>query len=173
MKRRDGIVLAVTIAVGLGVFIVCEFPGVEVRMTRTTELVGTNDEAVSLLLNGAPLEKIVEAIRRSGKSVDEIRWVNGPLLNQAVLEHRLDVAKWLLKNGASPNGVNRWSVPMDHAVTLGDANMVRLFVNCGADPNFKIGGGDMTPKLRAISLGNKDVIDAISVGASVSVHRPS
>jgi hypothetical protein len=134
-----------------------------VSYTVTQELVGPSDDAMSLLLRDEPLEEIQAAVRRSGKHVDQISHLGGTLLLYAAGKRRIDLAKWLLKEGANPNGT--WSgfggVPLAEAISKRDVLMVRLLLAAGADPDLEMVNGFTSPRRHAEELGNREVLAAL------------
>lgn len=121
------------------------------------ELAGPRDEAMELLLNEEPLEEIQSAVRRSGKHVDQISDLGRTLLFHAVHKRRIDVARWLLKQGANPDGT--WDglggIPLIAAIWKQDASIVRLLLAAGANPNGMGDGYGGVPL--AAAIGEQDV----------------
>jgi len=162
MTRRKAIfgVVAVALLAAVVLLVCWTRPWVHVSVDR--QLVGPGDEAMNLLLQGAPLDQIQAAVRRSGKHVDQITHLGGTLLFYATAEKRIDVAQWLLKEGANPNGV--WNgfggAPLAEAISKQDVAMVRLLLAGGADPDLEMTGGT-TPRKYAQSLDNPDILAAL------------
>jgi|WetSurMetagenome_2_1015567.scaffolds.fasta_scaffold95447_2 ankyrin repeat protein len=130
-----------------------------VRYTVRTELVGPS-EPIILLRDEAPLEDIQAAVLRSGKKADQIATRGSTMLDLAVEEEREDVAKWLLQQGANPNGMPRGYPPLATAVSKGNLSLVTLLVEAGADPDLDMGDG-MTPRSIAVNHGNITIIAAL------------
>ncbi len=125
-------------------------PRLSVHVGRQAHFVGPDDAAVSLLLSGAPLAEIQKAVAGSGKGVDDIQWMGQSLLCWAADKKRIDVAEWLLANGANPNGIEHGEAPLVSAIENNDVPMVKLLLKWGADPDLRIPIGetgiDMTPR---------------------------
>ena len=127
----------------------------------TTQLVGPADqEAWALLRGDAPFEEIKKEIVETGKQVDQIISRGDSFLTEAVYKKRKDVVVWLLKQGASPNGLRPSSPPLFYAVSNGDVKMIHLLLEYGADPDFDMGEG-MTPRSVATLDENESVIQAL------------
>ena len=67
------------------------------------ELVPVGDETYRLLLRDPTLEQIQQSFSRTNRPVDKTDVFGGTLLSNAAELGRLDVAEWLLANGANPN----------------------------------------------------------------------
>ncbi len=151
----------------LGVFVVVLVTGMlffrpRIRVSVTHELIGPNDPEVwNLLDSHAPLEEIQKAVKTTGKHVDQIERLGGSLLSNAVSKKRQDLAIWLLDQGANPNGTHPGSTPLERAIGNEDADMVKLLLKHGADPDLEMGGG-LTPRWIAInSVKNKQIIEIL------------
>jgi ankyrin repeat protein len=155
MKKQTSIVLAIVLILGL-VGLVILRP--RIRVTATRELVRL-DPAVVLVLNGAPLGQIQEAVKKSGKRPDEIGDPQGTLLFYAVEKQRVDVAEWLLEQGADANG-RKGGFPLYEAILNDDAAMVKMLVRYGADPDRDLGRG-ATARREAETSGNAEVLAAL------------
>ncbi len=151
-----------------------------VTVTVNRRLVGPDDEAMDLLAQDAPLGQIQLAVRRSRKHVDQMSYLGGTLLYCAVEERRIDVASWLLTEGADPNGTYHGvgGVPLEKAIRQGDTAMVRLLIDAGADPDLEMPYG-VTPRLRAKKIGNTEILAILppkrksaNGAASRSASRP-
>lgn len=74
-----------------------------------------------------------------------------------------DTAKWLIEKGADPN-ISHW--PMISAVSAGSLEIVKLFVEHGAEFTFTFGDPPRTPLSQAIDYGHPEVAEYLrSVGA--------
>lgn len=130
---------------------VCFRPTVTFQVTH--ELVGPADARVwALLSDGAPLDDIKQAVRETGKHPDQMVWVGGSLLSNAVDEQRRDLVIWLIEQGANPNGVHPSTSPLNSAVWKMDTDMARLLIEKGADPNVG------SPLLSAISNNDANMV---------------
>ncbi|MGB2753929.1 MAG: ankyrin repeat domain-containing protein [Phycisphaerae bacterium] len=160
MKRRNLALLVLGALVVLVVVGAWAYFRPQIRFSVKRELVGPEDEAMSLLLSGASLQEIKDAVERSGKNVDEIRNYGCSLLFWAVSKNREDVAKWLLAEGANPNGVSQSASPLENAICRQNLTMVRLLLANGADPDADTGGG-LTPRKIAEREGNPEILSAL------------
>ena len=131
-----------------------------VNVTVERQLVGP-EEALALVLNGAPLTEIEHAVARSGKHVDEIAILGGSLLYWSIDEKRLDVARWLLDKGANPNGIHPSMVPLAQAIRKENVELVSLLVASGADPDLDMKYG-ITPRSIAVSIGNEEMLGLLN-----------
>lgn len=129
-------------------------PRIAVKVER--HLVQVADEPIGLLSQEAPLAQIVEAIERSGKSVDQVTCLDTSLLSEAVVKRRKDVVAWALARGANPNGIIPSTNPLRYAIGNEDADLVGVLLRHGADPDLEMGGG-MTPRRIAILGKNNDI----------------
>ena len=134
------------------------WPGGDVTIQK--ELVGPEDEAISLLYGGAPFEDVKFAVQRSGKHVDQISWRGGSLLHEAAGEGRIDVVRWLLNEGANPNGIHPTKAPLATAIGREDVALTKLLIKAGADPDLDTGKG-MTVRWIAENNGNQEIISAL------------
>jgi len=126
---------------------------------RETSLVGPEDNAISQLDNGQ-LTEIQRSVAISGKKVDEIFWMGGSLLYWAASRKRIDVAEWLLAEGADPNGIHLGMTPLCAAISSESVAMVKLLVKFGADPDLGPASG-ITPRGVAKWAGNAEIIAAL------------
>ena len=151
-----GIVVAMVVLVVVAAL--CPFPGVNVSVQR--RLVGPRDEAMTLLLRDASLEEIQVAFERSGKKVDDTSFLGGTLLYHSVAKRRPNVARWLLEQGANPNGTyaDFGGVPLEKAIRQEDIAMVRLLIQVGADPDLRMCDGWTSPRGEAEKLGNSTIL---------------
>ncbi len=74
---------------------------------------------------------------------------NPDLLNQPVYgssesalhfystENQIDIVKWLLDRGASPNGITEDDFPLHAAAQLGNLSICQALLEAGANPNLK------------------------------------
>ena len=67
-----------------------------------------------------------------------------------------DFAKWMIDNGADPN-ISDW--PMVSAVSAGNLDIVKLFIEHGANYNFLFGEPLRSPLSQAIDFGHTEVAD--------------
>ena len=156
------LIIAAGLAVAVGV--VYFRPSISFNVER--KLVGPEDDQVwALLRNEAPLEDIKQAVQNSGKHVDQLVWIGGSFLSNAVHEDRKDLVVWLLEQGANPNGVEPGTAPLVMAICNEDVSMVQLLLKHGADPDLDM-GDSMTPRSIAISRGKEEVIYALRGGES-------
>jgi ankyrin repeat protein len=123
------------------------------------------DRAFEALLKGAPLREIQAEVEASGKGIDEHTDGGVSLLAQSVLERRYDVAEWLLRQGANPDGVDPDSAPLGFAVWQEDARMVRLLLDHGADPEL-VTGSDLTVLRRPVINGNQEIVQMLEEAAA-------
>jgi hypothetical protein len=65
-----------------------------------------------------------------------------------------ETAKWMIEKGADPN-ISR--MPMISAVSAGSLEIVKLFIEHGAEYNFVFGEPPRTPLSQAIDFGHEDV----------------
>jgi ankyrin repeat protein len=136
-------------------------------------LVGPGEEAIKLLLWGEPLREIQKAVAESGKRVDDIHWMDESLLCWAADQERLDVAEWLLRKGANPNGIEHGESPLAAAIVRNNVPMLKLLLKWGADPDLRLPIG-ITPRSMAESEGNPEIIAALppsKKGAAITGHR--
>lgn len=96
--------------------------------------VAPKDPVFRALHEGGSLDRIQQAVLKTGKHPDELAW-GTTLLNQAVLSDRRDVVAWLLSEGASSNGIPGQWPPLACAAAKGDLLTVRLLLRNGADPH--------------------------------------
>ncbi|KAK9497012.1 hypothetical protein O3M35_012806 [Rhynocoris fuscipes] len=64
----------------------------------------------------------------------------GQKLINAILERKVDIAELLLKDGADSNynaSNSCWS-PLMHAASLGAVELIKLLLDCGADPTYEL-----------------------------------
>jgi len=156
--KSIGTVMLLVLAVALLATVAVFRPRITVQ--RETSLVGPEDNAISLLRNGAQLTEIQKSVENSGKNVDEISWMVGSLLYWAADDERIDVAEWLLNEGTNPNGIRPSMTPLRPAILNEDIAMVKLLVKFGADPDLDPGSG-VTPRVLAESDGNAEIIAAL------------
>ena len=160
---KDRVLVAVIVLV-VGAAAVWPWLGPGIHVTVQQELVGSEDKVVILVQQGASLEEVQAGVRRSGKHVDEISWFGESLLYYAVDVRRIDVAEWLLKEGADPNGIYRARVPLERAIHQEHLAMVKLLIEFGADPDLDTGHG-ITPRRIAESGGNPKILSALPPSA--------
>ncbi|HDZ20073.1 hypothetical protein LCGC14_0409110 [marine sediment metagenome] len=157
------LIIAAGLAVVVGVVVYFR-PSISFDVER--KLVGPEDDQVwALLYDEAPLEDIKQAVQNSGKHVDQLVWIGGSFLSNAVDKERKDLVVWLLEQGANPDGVEPSTAPLAGAIWNEDASMVQLLLKHGADPDLDMGHG-MTPRRIAINGGNEEVIYALRGGES-------
>lgn len=132
------------------------------------QLIGPEDEVFQLLHGKAPLESIQASVAASGKGVDEFFWLHGSLLSTAAVERRIDVAEWLLQEGADPNGVMPAAPPLVYAIYDEDLEMVKLLLEYGADPDREISPHSdrkgFTPRSIALDRNNDQIIELLRTG---------
>ncbi|MCK4873018.1 MAG: ankyrin repeat domain-containing protein [Phycisphaerales bacterium] len=152
--------LCVVFAVLVIASLVCFRPYVTVTVEHS--LVGPADRAFSLLNHGVPFEEIKASVLASGKHVDEITWMNSSLLSRAAVKGRVDVATWLLEQGADPDGISPSTSPLCYAIQHENVAMVSLLLEHGADPDLDMGEGASTPRWLAIHfVKNQEIIDLL------------
>lgn len=92
----------------------------------------------TLLDRGADLNvryTFQSGLRKPGRRASRFGWNEQPLLLYALSYNHVDMAKLLLERGANPNVTDTYgNTALWHAVPLGDASLVRLFLAKGADP---------------------------------------
>ena len=155
MASRDSkvVVLFAIAACLVGIIVAWAYFRPTITFDVERELVGPEDDRVwALLRKDAPLEEIKQAIRETGKHPDQMVWVGGSLLSNAVDKGRKDLVIWLIDQGANPNGVHPSTSPLKSAVWKKDADMVRLLIEKGADPNVG------SPLLSAISNDDPNMV---------------
>jgi len=64
-----------------------------------------------------------------------MRYLGGTLLYHAAAKRRADVVRWAINQGADPNGGEGLMPPLLAAIKNSDADMVKLLVSAGADPD--------------------------------------
>jgi hypothetical protein len=117
----------------------------------------TIEEAIAFVEDGASLDEIKDAVKRSGKRVDDIAWRRLSLLALAVEKKRLDVATWVLSQGANVNGLHPYWAPLADAVRNHDKAMVMLLIDAGADPDYPM-RDDLTPRKCAKELDDEELL---------------
>jgi len=160
MKRPIVVALTILFLVALGAWLWFR-PRFSVRVERN--LVGPEDKAMELLWQGATLDEIKGAVQKSGKHVDQISALGGSLLFWAASKGRLDVARWLLEQGADPDGIHPGSRPLKTAVLGEKVAMVRLLVSHGADPDLKTDIAGATIRQLAEQEANPEIVAALPV----------
>ncbi len=88
------------------------------------------------------LSAFQDAVRRTAKHPDEIRWNGDSLLVHCVRSRWHEGVAWLLTRGADPNGVWPRGEPLNVAAGAGDMEMTRLLLAHGADPRITNQHGD-------------------------------
>lgn len=152
------VLIAVLVAVVIGM---CNV-GVNVQLRQQRRLVGPSEEVIEMLFQDRPSDEIMAAVERAGKHVDDIRFLGVALLQEVVARDRGDLAEWLLRKGANPNGVPHHS-PLDQAVLSRSSAMVCLLLDAGADPNLDIGHG-YTPLRVAEERGYEEIVALLKGG---------
>jgi hypothetical protein len=150
-----GVLLLVVVIFGVEATL---HPRVVVRVERT--LVRPDEKAIQMLSEERPLDEIKKAMKESGKGVDDISWWGGSLLYWAVDKERLDVAEWLLGDGANPNGIDASMPPLGAAITRRNPTAVKLLVKWNADPDLAPASG-VTPRGIAECNGDPEVLAAL------------
>ncbi len=142
------------------------FQHIFVPVAVPPSLVGPNDNAMELLLTGATLNEIQTAVKRSGKEVDDIRYLDGTLLFYAVNEGRMDVTEWLLSEDANPNGTNisYGGVPLIAAIVEHNVEIAARLLAAGADPDLRMGGD--TPRQYARHKGASAILAAMTADSN-------
>ena len=169
LRKTSPLFIAVILLIGILVGLEVLFhPRLEVH--REIKLVGPPiDKAVTLMDQGRPLEEIQKAVAESGKGVDDIRGFSGAMLYCAAEKKRMDVAEWLLAQGANPNGIG---VPLYAAILEHNLPMMKLLLKSGADPNL-CGAGNVSPLDAAILDKDVPIVKLlVEVGADPDLCSP-
>lgn len=132
-----------------------------------SSLGGPEEEAILLLANNGHLADIQRAVTLSGKDIDDISYKGGSLLYWAAHYNQLEVAEWLLTEGANPNGITPGMPPLLTAVIHKHLSMVNLLVKWGADPDIDVGDGE-TVRGFAEFGGNTDIIEALPTPENIT-----
>ena len=170
MKRTSPLLIAFIVLVGVLVSVEVLFHPLGIfHVFRMDTYFDSRPKAIMLLLEGWPLEEIQKAVAESGKGVDRISWLSGSLLYWAAGYKRMDVAQWLLDQGANPNGIaveQRRSIsdyprlPLKVAIEKHDLPIVKLLLKAGADPDLRP-VDQKSPREYADSLGDREIIAAL------------
>ncbi|MDF3129020.1 ankyrin repeat domain-containing protein [Kiritimatiellaeota bacterium B1221] len=89
-----------------------------------------------------------------GVAIDSKGRKGWPILVCAIEQGHLDVARWLVREGAEVNIVTDFgSCPLTFAVLIGDIDFLKELLRNGADPNL-YRGYSSTPLIMACSRGN-------------------
>ena len=126
--------LAVVILAG-GAYLIYTQSGLRIDPTNKGGPVTIADKPINLVLRGATLENIRLAAKESGKKLDEMRYLGGTLLYYAADKRRPDVVRWAINHGADVNGGEGLLPPLLAAIKNSDAEMAKLLVSAGADPD--------------------------------------
>ncbi len=162
MRSRTSRIVVVLIALCvIGIVVAGAYYRPTITVQVESGLVGPQDERVwSLLLGDAPLEDIKKAVRDTGKHPDQMVWIGGSLLSNAVDKQRKDLVAWLIEQGANPNGITPNTSPLVYAIWNKDPEMIRLLIKYGSNPDLDMGDG-MTPRSVAEGRGNPAVIETL------------
>jgi ankyrin repeat protein len=123
-----------------------------------------HDPVIDLVKNWGSPQEIEAALAASGRDVNEVVQMGESLLMMAVMKEREDVAAWLLEKGANPNGAHPAFAPLAYAVKFESANLVKLLLEYGADPDLDVGDG-ITPRWIAARRAGNEEIRALMEGA--------
>lgn len=132
----------VVIMLAAGPFVTC-------RVTETSEMTPYyRTKLFDMVGSGTPLAKIQEEMRRMGVGPNDVVDRGSTLLSTAVNAGRRDVVRWLLEQGADPDGrhPDARTPPLCYA---GDLWMARELVAAGADPDYRREPRSMSPRERA------------------------
>ena len=83
--------------------------------------------------------------------------MNHSLLSQSAFDERVDLVRWLLRQGANPDGIAPGSCPLGYAVGKGNREIVKVLLDHGANPHLDMGGG-MTPRTIAVVDSREEII---------------
>ncbi len=95
-----------------------------------------------------------------------------PLLTHSVLLNNLEITKLLLERGANPNKTeeNAFMTPLMRAAFQGNANIVSILVEAGADVNATNSLGE-TALMKAVTYDSVDVVEyLLSKGANPNLQ---
>ena len=86
-------------------------------------------------------------------------------LHYFAVENRIDVVTWLLARGADPNGIGSDRFPLHESAQLGNAEMCRILLNAGANPDTPDSLGE-TALHKASSNAYLDMIELLLVSGA-------
>jgi ankyrin repeat protein len=108
---------------------------------------------------GGDLAAIQEAVQKDPTLITYKEWDNATLLHDAVGHNQLDVAKYLLDNGADDNAVTTDGLtPLHMAAQNGNIEMTKLLLQRGAKINAFDAKG-WTPLDRPQKWGHQDEVE--------------
>lgn len=159
-KRTSILLISIFAAVAIAVAVVVVlFQPAPISVERS--LVQLPDADVWYLVQQrAGLDQIQQAIKASGKEINEFDNMGASLLGVAARQSRMDLARWLLESGADPNGGYPSTVPLRNAIENRDLPMVELLLEYGADPDFDM-GNNMTPRRFAKHKGFEEITELL------------
>lgn len=155
--------IAIIILAG-GAYLIYTQSGLRIDPTNEGGPVTIADKPINLILRDATLENIRNAAKESGKRLDDMRYLGGTLLYHAADKRRADVVRWAINQGADPNGGQGLMPPLLAAIKNSDADMVKLLVSAGADPDAN-GAPGVTLRKMAEATGSPAVMKALDEGA--------
>ena len=154
MKKRNKIVVAVTLIIVLGLYILRfspisysilrhssqegYYPIVAIQLALGVKPDGPNRTAlIESIYNNHPA--IAELLVNHGADIEH-QWMsgepNGPPLAWALMYGDVVIAKMLLRHGARADYNSGTNTALHMAVELNDPKLVRLLLKNGADPNI-------------------------------------
>jgi len=112
-------------------------------------------DILNAVLNGN-IEQVQTLLKKDTSLINTKDEYGNDLLRRAILKENIIMAECLLENGMDVNAINRGSTALHLAVDVQLIEMVKLFINHGADINKKDNGGN-TPLNYAVNSGNKEI----------------
>lgn len=192
-KRTKAIVVAVAFL--LLALYVMRFSSISYDILRHSSQEGyycivATQLALGVKPNGADRTALIESIYHNQLAIAELlvrygadmehQWMsgepNGPPLAWALMYGESDIAKMLLRHGARADYKPRFSganTALHMAVELNDAELVKLLLNKGADPNA-IDMAEVTPLMLAEAYKRPEIVSILRrAGAKSSLKALS
>jgi ankyrin repeat protein len=153
MRRRTRKVLRYCGLAAAGfVAVMLAFPLLHVRVSTERRLVA-HPKPIQLLFRGASDDAVKQSVLATGKHPDEIQLRGGSLLFYTATFDRPELVRWLLEQGADPDGTHPAGVPLVEAISEQNAVVAAILLEHGADPDRRTGIGH-TPRELAQEMGN-------------------
>lgn len=160
-NRRRWVTVSCVALIVLGLVVPIAFLPLTLRVESGYELVDSPiAPPLRLLSRPNSLEYIKDEIPKINPCMNcEMAW-GYTWLMLAVQAERPDVAKWLIENGANPDGESSLTSPLHLAIGSDNPLMVYSLLEHGADPLHDFGDGK-TPLAQAVKLNRENSVFAI------------